>query len=119
MMWDFDNKGEDDVKNALVDVQKRFKLSRIYLLNTGLEGYYHAYCFKAHSWGDTLKILAETEGLDQVYFKIGVIRGYFTLRYTPKKKRGFQPAIILPSRYKEDVNPYEVTSFVTYWTKRM
>ncbi len=119
LMWDFDDIGEEDVKRALVDVQRRFKLARILLLNTGLEGYWHAYCFKAHSWADTLRILASTEGLDRVFFKIGAIREYFTLRYTPKKRRDFKPAIVLPSRYKEDVNPYELTSFVKYWTKRM
>ncbi|MBA7570807.1 hypothetical protein ES708_12560 [subsurface metagenome] len=119
LMWDFDDKGEDDVKNALRDVQRRFRLARIHLLNTGLEGYYHAYCFHAHSWPDTLQILASTDGIDRVFFKIGVIREYFTLRFTPKKRRDFRPAVILPSKYLEDVNPYELSSFVTYWTKRM
>ncbi|MBA7593008.1 hypothetical protein ES708_35217 [subsurface metagenome] len=119
LMWDFDDKEGKDVREALLSIQKRFKLPRIYLLNTGLDGFYHAYCFKAHSWPDTLKIVASTECLDQVFFKIGAIRGYFTLRYTPKGKRAFQPAVILPSRYKEDVNPYGLTSFVKYWTKRL
>ncbi|MBA7574922.1 hypothetical protein ES708_16738 [subsurface metagenome] len=118
-MWDFDDKGEEDVIAALKEVQRRFKLAQIFLLNTGLEGYYHAYCFKVFDWADTLKILASTEGIDKVFFKIGVIREYFTLRYSPKKARDFEPAIILPSRYKEDVNPYEVCSFVKYWTKRI
>jgi len=118
-MWDFDDKEEKDVKDALFKVQKRFKLAKIYLVNTGLKRYWHAYCFKAFEWADTLRILASTEYLDQVYFKIGVIRGYFTLRYSPKKGRDFEPAIILWSRYEENVNPYEVASFVKYWTKRM
>ncbi|GAI91259.1 unnamed protein product, partial [marine sediment metagenome] len=119
LMWDFDDKEEKDVREALLSVQKRFKLPRIFLLNTGLDGFYHAYCFKATRWPETLQILASTELLDQVFFKIGAIRGYFTLRYSPKGKREFRPAVILPSRYKEDVNPYEVCSFVKYWTKRM
>jgi len=119
LMWDFDNKEENDVITALKEVQRRFKLPRIFLLNTGLEGYWHAYCFKATEWADTLRILASTDGLDKVFFKIGVIREYFTLRYTPKRNRDFKPAIILPSRYKEDVNPFELASFVKYWTKRI
>jgi len=119
LMWDFDDIGEDDVKEALLWVQRKYHLSRVYLLNTGLDNFWHAYCFTSVSWGDCLKILAETPHLDKVYFKIGCIRGYFTLRYTPKKAREFKPAIILPSKYAEDVDPYELNSFVTYWTKRM
>lgn len=118
-MWDFDDKEVEDVKDALKDVQRRFSLARIYLLNTGIPTYWHAYCFQAHSWPDTLQILASTNGLDRVFFKIGAIREYFTLRYTPKKRRDFGKAIVLPSLAEEDVDPYELNSFVTYWTKRM
>ena len=119
LMWDFDNVGEDDVKSALLSVQKRFKLSKIYLVNTGLPNYWHSYCFKAVSYPKCLLILASTRYLDQVYFKIGCIRGYFTLRYSPKKSRDFTPAQILPSPVKEDVNPFELSNFVRYWTKRV
>ena len=119
LMWDFDDKGEKDVKEALLSVQKRFKLPRILLVNTGLVGFYHAYCFKAVSWPDALKILASTMLLDPVFFKIGAIRGYFTLRYTPKGSRAFGPVEELPSKYKETVDPYKLESFVKYWTKRM
>lgn len=119
LMWDFDDKEENYVIKALTDVQRRFRLATIHLLNTGLEGYYHAYCFQAHSWPDTLQILASTDGIDRVFFKIGAIREYFTLRYTPKKRRDFKRAVVIPSKYQEDVDPYELSSFVTYWTKRM
>jgi len=119
LMWDFDNVEEKDVKDALLDIQRRFRLPKIYLINTGLEDYWHAYCFKALPYPDCLRILASTPHLDPVFFKIGVIRGYFTLRYSPKKGRDFEPAIILRSRYKEDVNPYELGSFIKYWTKRL
>lgn len=119
LMWDFDNKAEDDVRLALLQVQKHFKLPRIFLLNTGLSGYYHAYCFSLHSWADALHIIASTEGIDQMFFKIGVIRGYFTLRYSPKRGRDFEAAIILPSQYKEDVNPFEMSYEGNYWTKRL
>lgn len=118
-MWDFDNVKEEDVKNELRRIQMVFKLPRIWLISTGIEGYYHAYCFKAFDWPDTLKILASTCFLDKVYFKIGVIRDYFTLRYSYKKGRDFSKAAILKSRYKEDVNPFTLTNMVKYWTKRL
>jgi len=119
LMWDFDNKEEYDVISSLATVQKRFKLPKIYLVNTGLPGYWHAYCFVAVSYPDCLRILASTLLLDSVYFKIGCIRSYFTLRYSKKKGRDFMPAIILSSKVKETVNPYEVASFVKYWTRRI
>ena len=81
--------------------------------------FWHAYCFRACTWGDALKILADTRYLDQVYFKIGAIRGYFTLRYSPKKGREIKPAQCLESKYKEDVDPYTLTSGIEYWTRRV
>lgn len=119
LMWDFDNVGEEDVYEALSYIQERYKLPRIFLVNTGLANYWHSYCFKAVSYPECLHILASTQYLDPVFFKIGVIRGYFTLRYTPKKGRDFKAAIILPSKYAENINPYEVCSFINYWTKRL
>ena len=119
LMWDFDNKEVNDVKVALVSVQTRFRLPKIYLISTGLSNHWHAYCFKALTYPDTLRILASTPHLDQTYFKIGVIRGYFTLRYSPKTGREFEQASTIPSKYKEDVNPFELSSFSDYWTKRI
>lgn len=119
LMWDFDNKEGEDVINSLVAIQKKFKLSRIFLLNTGLDGHYHAYCFKAISWAMALYILASTKHLDSTYFKIGIIRGFYTLRYSKKEGRGFTPAIILPSKVKEDIDPFEDLCGCEYWTKRL
>ncbi|GAH81032.1 unnamed protein product [marine sediment metagenome] len=119
LMWDFDNVEGEDVINQLLYVQDRFKLSRIFLLNTGLDGHWHAYCFKAKSWANLLHILASTEGLDQTFFKIGIIRGFFTLRYSKKEGRGFIPAIILPSRVQEDIDPFEDLVGCEFWTKRL
>jgi len=119
LMWDFDGVQEEDVKQALGQVQKRFRLSRVFLLNTGLADSWHAYCFKSFEFPDVLRILAWTQFLDKVFFKIGVIRGYWTLRYTAKRGRNFKPALILPSRVKEDVDPFQLHSFTKYWTRRL
>lgn len=119
LMWDFDNVHLEDVMATLTEVQKKFELPTIYILNTGLEFYWHAYCFKAMDWGQALFILASTKYLDPAFFKIGCIRGYFTLRFSPKKNRHFSPATILPSHFQEDVDPYKLDNFVQYWTKRI
>ena len=118
LMWDFDDTPMNVVKQSLSYVQKKWRLAPIYIVNTGLHDYYHAYCFSAKDWGTTLHILADTPELDQMFFRIGVIRGYFTLRFTPKHNRDFKPALILGSKVREDINPYEICSFITYDTKR-
>ncbi len=118
LFWDFDNVDEAEITLYLTEAQKKWKLPKIYLVNTGIDGYFHAYCFKAVDWGTCLHILANTPKLDQMFFRIGVIRGYFTLRYTKKLGREFKPATILPSKYPETINPFELCSFITYDTKR-
>jgi len=119
LMWDFDGKAATEVAPALREKQRQFKLPTIYLVNTGKPDSWHAYCFKRMEWSFLLFILSSTEGIDQTWFKIGVVRGFFTLRYTPKGKREFKPAIVLPGKSPDDVNPYELTSFAKFWSMRL
>ena len=118
IMWDFDSITEEAVVDALIKVQDEFHLPRIWLLNTGLPNYWHAFCFKLTPWADLVHILAATEGLDRVYFAIGIVRGYFTLRYSRKKGRQFEPAIIIPGYGDEDIAPFDFKSFITYKSAR-
>lgn len=118
LMWDFDGQNSVTVVSELKRLQKKWKLSNVYIFSTGLLNYWHAYCFTACDWAIVLHILAETKGLDQSYFKIGVIRGYFTLRYHPKRNRDFGSSVVLPSKVPEDVDPFELSN-LEYWTKRI
>ncbi len=118
IMWDLDNISEMEAVITLEEVQETFKLPRIWLINTGLPRYWHAFCFKLLPWEDVVHILASSDKLDKVYFAIGIIRGYFTLRYSKKKGRQFQPAIILQGYGEEDIDPFEFTSFITYPSAR-
>ena len=118
IMWDFDNIPPEDVRRALEKVQRKFRLPAIWVVNTGLPNYWHAFCFALLPWADVVHILASTEGLDKVYFAIGIVRGYFTLRYSRKQGRQFEPAIIIPGYGEEDVNPFEFSSFITYQSAR-
>ncbi|GAI83068.1 unnamed protein product, partial [marine sediment metagenome] len=93
-------------------------LPQIYILNSGRENCWHANCFKALPWEECRSIIAATKGVDKKYLAIAILRGFFTLRYSPVGKREFKPAIVLPSGVPEDVNPYELMSFITYPKKR-
>lgn len=118
LMWDFDNVDYMALLEGLRWVQWNNSLPTIYILES-TPGSYHAYCFKRKDWPTTLHILADTYGLDPAYFKIGVLRGFFTLRI--KDKSGFQIRKIeeLKSSMPEDVDPFEeIKSFSKYWTKR-
>jgi len=118
LFWDFDNVDREEVIKIMLAVQQRWQLPPIYVLNTGLPKFWHCYCFYAVSYGLALHILAETPRLDKAFFKIGVIRGYWTLRYSKKEGRTFTTDIILPSIYYETVTPNEL-SILRYWTKRL
>lgn len=118
LMWDFDNVLRNDVELALLEVQGRFQLPAIRVLSTGIDNYYHAYCFKRCSETEARAVIASTAHVDKVFLTLGLMRGYFTLRFSPKRKRSFEPAFTLEAPLPEDVTPEEVLSFVEYTTKR-
>jgi len=118
LLWDFDGLSLGEVMTALEYVQGWFELPSIYILNTGIEGYYHAYCFKKFHWAKAMYALASTRGIDETFFKLGVMRGYWTLRFSDKKDRSFEKVAELESPFEEDVNPYEISSFAEYFTKK-
>ena len=118
LMWDFDDVPFESIYSELLVLQKKLRLPRIWILNTGKENCWHANCFKAMEWEQCRSIIAATPLVDKKYLAISILRGFFTLRYSPVGKRGFKPAIVLPSKVPEDVNPYELMSFITYPKKR-
>lgn len=119
LMWDFDAvPGAFPVVRALRGVAMRHQTASIHILRSSTYGY-HAYCFQRHGWPKTLEILADTPYLDPVYFKIGVIRGYFTLRIQDKKQGKLSPVETVSGFREEDVEDTEQRSFVRYWTQRL
>lgn len=118
LMWDFDGVDLSHVYRALWRAQQEYQLAQIHLLGTALDGYYHAYCWQRHSWMDAVNIIGRTAHCDQVFWKIGVVRGFFTLRILPKKHRPTRPLSILASHVPEDCSPADIAEVTTYWTKR-
>jgi len=118
LLWDFDGRTLTQVISALRKVQKQYSLPQIYVISTGINDFYHAYCFKEVSWSKAVKILVDTEGIDLVFFKIGLIRGYWTLRISDKKGRKFELAYILESPFKENRELANKLTSTFYRTKR-
>lgn len=119
LMWDFDETPLEQLKDELTIIQGKYKLPRIWLINSGLPDHYHANCFKALDWVTCRSIIADTPSVDKKFLAIGILRGFFTLRYSPVEGREWQPATILVSGTPEDVDPFELTSFATYPKRRM
>lgn len=114
LMWDFDNTPLPGIEASLIAIQKEYNLPNISIISTG-KGY-HAYCFKACSWLRARTILASTPYVDTKYVGIGLMRGYFTLRFD--NTREFTCVCVLPGATPEDLCYSDVNSFVNY-TKRV
>ena len=117
LMWDFDDVNFEVVGEELREAQRAFDLSTIYVLNTGIVNYYHAYCFTKVNWITARTIIASTPHVDKVFLAMGLMRGYFTLRFSAKRGRKLLWAATLISQTPETVNPESVKSFVKYMTK--
>ena len=118
LMWDYDDVELKTVRSDLLHVQYIYGLPNIYILASGRPNCYHANCFTRCLWHEAKIIVAYAPSVDQKYLAIGILRGFFTLRYSPID--GFEPEVIetLKSDIPEDVNPYELKSFVTYSKRR-
>lgn len=118
LMWDFDNVSEHDVYATLEDIQVKYTLPTIYVMYSGSPLHYHAYCFYAQSFADTLHILFDTEHCDEMYRKIGIMRGYFTLRISPKGQAKFSKCPEITSRVHSNMGILDIRHFISYETRR-
>ena len=118
LMWDFDNIPLAVVYNSLVFIQCKYILPPIQVLSTGKENGYHAYCFKVCTFLLARTIIASTPNVDLKYVALGLMRGYFTLRFSDVKGRTFEPIRTLPSEIVADCSYKDVNCFVNY-TKRV
>jgi len=119
LMWDFDNVQGYVLVNVLKVLQKKYKLPDIYILDTGTPMHYHAYCFKLVDWYDLVTILNRTPFIDKHFLQIGFLRGYYTLRITPKNLKSITLFSVLPSTVPETVDKLSKPELIWYWTKRI
>lgn len=117
LMWDFDEAPLALVMLSLMETQEKYKLPEMHLLSTGKPGSYHAYCFKSCTFRQARTILSDTASIDTKYLGLGMIRGFFTLRYTDVPGREFGPIGLLESAVKPDLEPEQANCFVMYTKK--
>lgn len=113
LMWDFDDTPLYVVTQSLRSTQKLFNLPSISIVETKENGY-HAYCWKSCSFVEARGIISFTPNIDKHYLAIGIGRGYFTLRFTDVKGRGFKHVLTLHSDVPPDLSYKDVNSFVNY-----
>jgi hypothetical protein len=118
LMWDFDNLELPLVKASLGWVQEQYDLPCIHILNTGKPNHYIAYCFEVCTWIKSVAIIASTWGIDQNYFRLGVIRKHWTLRISDKEGQRIHYACMLPSLIPQSAHLKDLTSFTEYDTMK-
>jgi len=118
LLFDFDSVPEEEVIRELQDVQAKFDLPDIYVLETGAPEHYHAYCFAKLSRALVCTILANTPSVDRVFFALGVLRGYWTLRISKKKGRDFKLVKVLFGYRPEEVSPEDLETVCEYFTTK-
>ena len=116
LMWDFDYEDEEKVIAVLEWEQAFWKLPNIYVLKTAEEKGFHAYCLTRVPFLKACAILADTNLIDETYYRMGVFRKKWTLRISEKSGRSISLHKILKSDVPEDVSVKELTNFVAYET---
>lgn len=108
IMWDFDNVHLDDLRLGLKMIQNYYCLPTIYIVESSPYRY-HAYCFASRSFLETISIISSTPYIDVNFIRLGVIRGYFTLRISPRNGKNNKLADTLISKYQNEAEFSELT----------
>ena len=117
LLWDFDNSDLRDVILVLGNVQRKYNLPDIYVLQSSSDKSYHANCFVRCDWLMARTIIAATPLVDKKFLSIGILRGFFTLRYTPLPSSEVMLKTIITSPVQSDVKPQDIESIVKYRKK--
>jgi len=116
LLWDFDDKKLEDVREALLMVQRTYRLPQIRIMNSGKPKNWMASCLMRLSWRKAVEIVTYTPLVDWGFIRFGVFRQHFTQRVFPKQGRKITLAEVLPSNVPESVSLSEVNNWVHYET---
>lgn len=115
LMWDFDGISRQEVMTSLLLVQSYYRLPEIRVVETR-DSHFHGFCFEPYHFDQAMVILHTTPGIDETYWKMGVLRGYWTLRFYPRKPEPFRLIARLPGRGPGSIDPRDITNFTIYYT---
>lgn len=108
LLWDFDNKDLGRIMASLTRLLLRYQLPNIYIIESSPQRY-HAYSFTARTFRETIHILSDTPEIDLEYLRLGMVRGYYTLRITPRQNDIFKTVKVLASIHKDEIRYDELT----------
>jgi len=116
LMWDFDHRTLKQVETALRQVQRKYVLPPIYILQGSNMKSYIAYCFVRMSLHAVSLIIMDTMGVCWNYIKYGIYRGHYTLRIS--EKQGKRPILVtvLNGLDRPHSTIADLESFVKYET---
>lgn len=110
LLWDFDRVSLSKITKSLMLLQRKYKLPNIMIIQSSVKGSFHAYCFTARTFREVIHILSDTPEIDITYLRLGMVRGYFTLRITPRKNEpNFKVVRTLMSVYPNETNINSMT----------
>lgn len=108
LLWDFDNSELSQIIHDLENLQLVYRLPRILIIESS-PNKYHAYCFVARSFREIINILSATPEIDMSYLRLGIVRGYFTLRISNRPRGNFSLIKTLPSIWANEVSHNDIT----------
>ena len=114
IMWEFDETNGPEVEKALWAAQVCYRLPDIHIARSHPEGGFHAYCFKALSFVETLHIVSGTALVDPGYITLCAMRQHWTLRLSDKGQGQPEFEKILPGYGKPTAEPGDLVGIVEY-----
>jgi hypothetical protein len=117
LLWDFDDASYSQIVEGLRSIQTRCKLPTIHIIESSPK-HFHAYCFTVVDKSTAMYIISSTPCIDYTFFKLGVVRGYWTLRITPKKRNHLfhHVADLVSTKVAEDTSLSLLLEIVKYKT---
>ena len=117
LLWDFDHISLRKLTGNLEFIQQKYNLPCIYIIKTSISGY-HAYCFTKEKLRKVIHILSDTSGIDMAYLRLGMVRGYYTLRFSNRENDSLKLVKILPSKVPEKISPLDITTNEYFTTNK-
>ena len=109
LLCDFDNAEINNLIYSLDSIQKKFDLPTIYIVKSSPTNY-HAYCFCLRTFREIILILSSLPEIDESYLRLGVVRGYYTLRISDRKGEMFKAERTLISNFPDEMAFDEMTT---------